>query len=219
MLTLKEAFAYQKYLQNLIDSLEIELARDVNVMQITAIHKKHAADRDAEDFTVDMTANRTFPGNPDDLIRFYAFLIDEKMDLTMDIYNAKKNLPIELDVELANNALRRMASKTLSRIIRTKKRKEVEKDEFGYRMNAEGNQVRYTYEVVETYREDYDRIKTKALSNRYKEEAERISNEIDKALLQPCVDFTPKISYDEELEDAYKVYLDMYREKEAEIFL
>lgn len=219
MLTLKEAFAYQKYLQNLIDSLEIELARDVNVMQITAIHKKHAADRDAEDFTVDMTANRTFPGNPDDLIRFYAFLIDEKMDLTMDIFKAKKNLPIELDVELANNALRRMASKTLSRIIRTKKRKEVEKDEFGYRMNAEGNQVRYTYEVVETYKEDYDRIKTKALSNRYKEEADRISNEIDKALLQPGVDFTPKISYDEELEDAYKVYLDMYREKEAEIFL
>ena len=219
MLTLKEAFAYQKYLQNLIESLEIELARDVNVMQITAIHKKHAADRDAEDFTVDMTANRTFPGNPDDLIRFYAFLIDEKMDLTMDIFKAKKNLPIELDVELANNALRRMASKTLSRIIRTKKRKEVEKDEFGYRMNAEGNQVRYTYEVVETYREDYDRIKTKALSNRYKEEADRISNEIDKALLQPCVDFAPKISYDEELEDAYKVYLDMYREKEAEIFL
>lgn len=217
MLTLKEAFSYHKYLDKLNADMGLLGLKDINFLKITALHNKHAANPEEEDYIVDMTLERTLPGSPDDLIGFYAFIVEEKISLTQKIHEAKKTLPIDLDVELTNNKLRRYAAANLSMILRDKnKKKDTEETAYAYRFNAEGNQVRYMYNVIKTYEVDYDRAKTKALSNRYKDEAERLSKEIEKVLLLPCVDYTPKIVYDECLEDAFKAYLDMEINKDRE---
>ena len=218
MLSLKEAFSYQKYLDRLIQDVGLLSLDDINYLQVTALHNKHAANPDEEDYIVDLTLERILPGSPDDLIRFYIFIINEKIDLTTKIHEAKKTLPINLDVELANNKLRRDASASLSRILQKMKKKNVEETATAYRFNAEGNQVRYMYTVTKTYEVDYDRSKTKTLSNRYKDEADTVSKEIEQALMHPCVDYAPKLIYDESLEDAFKVFVDLYQDKAEEAF-
>lgn len=203
---LKEAFRYQNYLNGLISTAIGHLSTGLYTTKTVQEHLRKRADPDAENETIDLSAERALPYSANQMVGFLQYLIEEKQILTRTISKAKQSCSIDIDAEIANNRIRQSVAATLSRMCSTKPSERMTKA-YAYRFNAEGNQVQYAYDVKEVTTIDFDRNKVKGINKRLTQCADDVSTAIDKAMVELYVDYVPDYSVNDSFEDAIEQFL------------
>lgn len=203
---LKEAFRYQNYLNELISATTSYLNGGQYTTKTVQEHLRKKANPDAENETIDLSAERALAYTANQMVDFLQHLIDEKQKLTKAISEAKKGCSIDIDAEVANNRIRQSVAATLSRMGNMKPSERMTRA-YAYKFNAEGNQVQYAYEVKEVTTIDFDRNKVKGISNKLIQCADEASTAIDKAMVELAVDYNPNYSVNDSFEDAIEQFL------------
>lgn len=203
---LKEAFRYQNYLNELISATTSYLNGGQYTTNTVQEHLRKKANPDAENETIDLSAERALAYTANQMVDFLQHLIDEKQKLTKAISEAKKGCSIDIDAEVANNRIRQSVAATLSRMGNMKPSERMTRA-YAYKFNAEGNQVQYAYEVKEVTTIDFDRNKVKGISKKLIQCADEASTAIDKAMVELAVDYNPNYSVNDSFEDAIEQFL------------
>ena len=203
---LKEAFRYQNYLNELISATTSYLNGGQYTTKTVQEHLRKKANPDAENETIDLSAERALAYTANQMVDFLQHLIDEKQKLTKAISEAKKGCSIDIDAEVANNRIRQSVAATLSRMGNMKPSERMTRA-YAYKYNAEGNQVQYAYEVKEVTTIDFDRNKVKGISKKLIQCADEASTAIDKAMVELAVDYNPNYSVNDSFEDAIEQFL------------
>lgn len=202
---LKEAFRYQNYLNTLISTTTGYLSDTRYTTKTVQEHLCNKANPDAENETVDLSAERVLGYTANQMVDFLQHLIDEKQKLTMAISEAKKSCGIDIDAEIANNRIRQSVAATLSHMGNMKPSERMTKA-YAYKFNAEGNQVQYAYDVKEVTTIDFDRNKVKGISKKLISGADEVSTAIDKVMVELAVDYVPNYSVNDSFEDTIEQF-------------
>ncbi len=203
---LKEAFRYQNFLNDLICTTSGYLTGNQYTTKTVQNHLRSKANPGAEDEVIDLSADRPLAYTANQMVDFLQHLIDEKQALTEAISTAKKGCSIDIDAEIANNRTRQSVASLFSRMSGIRPTERLTKA-YGYKFNAEGNQVQYAYDVKEVTTIDFDRNKAKAASKSLIQKADEISTAIDKVMVELEISYTPKYSVNDSFEDAIEQFL------------
>ena len=172
----------------------------------TYLYKK--ANPEAENETVLIENDFDYSDNINDLIEFSMYLIEQKKKLLLKICECKKNLPIDLDGEVSLNRYRQNLSRVLRGMNETKSSEKVDTNAgVGYRFNNEGNQVSYRCDVETVTTINFDRKLTRKYSMQLSEQADKISVDVDKCLIDSVVDYTPPFDVNCTFEEIFEDYL------------
>lgn len=201
-MVLKEAYRYQKFLSQMIQSAEYYLYKKDFVTTVEQYHERKKSNPDAENETVqkenltkssvDFTAN--------DLLRFIPELLEEKEKLSIAINKAKNTTEIDIDASLSMNKQKQEFIRVLNDM-NSKKSCEKTITGKGYKFNVNNEQVPYIYDVVEKTTIDFDRNTVKALIKKYSKETDHVSTMLDRIVLTTQVDFDPKYDINDTLEE------------------
>lgn len=209
-MTIKEAGRYANFLEEIRQKFS-NLAYhgiDSKLIKRTETHKKSEAYKEVEDEIIEEEFEDEIDVEIDILTEILDDIIKEKILLANAIAGAKKE--IEIDVESTKmdldssieyaKLLRRMSSDYFGPLTLRKERK-FKKTGTAYAFNIEGNQTPYYYEIEieETLKYDKNKYVRKDKENRLL--ADKISQEIDKAMNNDIVDFEPKYNYLDSMED------------------
>ncbi len=199
-MVLKEAFRYQNLLDSFIDEALI-LLRDENfIVKKKETHNRKKVNKDAndEEFNVEY---KDCEFTPNELIDFVFDVVNEKTRLTDAISNAKRKTDIDIDSTVSMNRVRQRCVITLIDMLKHKTTSE-ESQGFDYKFNENGDQVRYVYPKTIISTINFDRNTVRNLSRKWREESDNNSTKLDLLEVTTEVDFTPKWSFDDTLEDA-----------------
>lgn len=196
-ISLKESFRILNFLERNISTLSRYLSNTSNAIKIEEIHYKSKTNPDTSDETIDMTLERTYPCNIVDIAFLVNQLIDQKLQLSLAIENAKKNLLLDwkengVNLTLDSAVEHAKKSRELANNLKTLvdiKPSETKKQGNDYKFNVEGNQVSYRYEVVVKSTIDFDRNNVNKLYKKLLNKADTLSMQIENAMLQNIVEF------------------------------
>lgn len=203
---LKEAFRYQNYLNSLIDRAVSYLTQSQYVTKTKQEHMRKKANPEAEDETIDVVASRPIDFTANELVSFLEHVVVSKDELTQAISAAKKNATVDIDAAIANNRIRQKISNVLTNMGNMRASERMVKA-YGYKFNTVGDQVQYTYDVKEVTTIDFDRNKVKSLGKRLIEEADKVSAQVDKLMVELNVEYSPEFSVNDSFEDAVAQFL------------
>ena len=204
-MNLKEAFRYQNKLDTFFQSITNYLNYSTNVMVTKQEHLRSKANPDATDETVDMTKDRKISYPVNKLIEFAVHIISEKSKLSEEIENTKRYCGLNIDSSILLNKRKQELSKVFSNMANIKAVERITQGRAN-KFNVEGNQVSYTYDINEVSTIDFDRNKVKVLSKKYANEADEISTQIDKIMIDCEVKFTPTYDMNDTFEDALEQF-------------
>ena len=211
-LTLKEAGRYANTLKRHMEDIIMlpHFGLQGKLSTTTELHKRKASYKDAEDETIIVEHDDRIDVEINDLDKVLFTLLEEKAQLAEAISEGKKKIKLEVEGE---DIIRNLDSaieyaKTLRRIsqsyfegfinLRDSKRKSQGK---AYGMNVEGNQMPYYYEIETVTTLNYDKDKYIEKDKEIKVKADRISEAIERASIEPSIEFLPKFNYFDSLED------------------
>ena len=204
-MNLKEAFRYQKFL----DSLRREAGRSIQIgercIKTTKYHHMNAANPEAEDKTEVVEPSVPFTPN-DDVIRFMVWLVEEKQKLSEAIGLAKMSAGFDIDAAIETNKARQYVSECIQSMLRRKGSISTERG-CGYKFNVEGVQTPYYYDVEVKTEEAFDREKSRVVMREAIQSADRVSAEIDAALINTKVNYDPRFDVNESFEDVIAEFL------------
>jgi len=192
-MNLKEAFQAQNKIERLFDFVSGYLDDEKNLISTTEKHFRSKAAEGQQDEKIDIVVDNKFP--PDKVIDFLLMLIDEREKLAKAIHNAKASMKFDLDSAVDVNKKRHSAAETLRQLRNFKSSSQLEKNGgIGYVFNKEGNQTTYRYDIERVRTIDYDRNRVRELIKKVQKEANKVSNEIDAALISTTVKY--KLPFD-----------------------
>ena len=207
-MNLKESFRYQNFLDQMLSEAAMYLGNRGNITTVTETHLRSKANPDAQDETLDATPERLLSADvkPDDVVDFLLRVLDEKVNLSLAIDEAKKNCDFAIDAELNANRARQQAAIALAGMAEVKATERIKAGK-SYKFNAEGNQMGYTYDVKEVTTIDYDRNRVKALVKKLHRESDEVSTQADRMMVSLEVDFIPAFDVNSNFEDAVEDFL------------
>ncbi len=192
-MNLKEAFQAQNKIERLFDFVSGYLDDEKNLISTTEKHFRSKAAEGQQDEKIEIVVDNKFP--PDKVIDFLLMLIDEREKLAKAIHNAKASMKFDLDSAVDVNKKRHSAAETLRQLRNFKSSSQLEKNGgVGYVFNKEGNQTTYRYDIERVKTIDYDRNRVRELIKKIQKEANKVSNEIDAALISTTVKY--KLPFD-----------------------
>lgn len=192
-MNLKEAFQAQNKIERLFDFVSGYLDDEKNLISTTEKHLRSKAVEGQQDEKINIVVDNKFP--PDKVIDFMLMLIDEREKLAKAIYAAKSSMKFDLDSAVDVNKKRHSAAETLRQLRNFKGSSLLEKNSgVGYVFNKEGNQTTYRYDIERVKTIDYDRNRVRELIKKIQKEANKVSNEIDTALITTTVKY--KLPFD-----------------------
>ena len=192
-MNLKEAFQAQNKIERLFDFVSGYLDDEKNLISTTEKHLRSKAAEGQLDEKIDIIVDNKFP--PDKVIDFLLMLIDEREKLAKAIHNAKSSMKFDLDSAVDVNKKRHSAAETLRQLRNFKSSSLLDKNAgVGYVFNKEGNQTTYRYDIERVKTIDYDRNRVRELIKKVQKEANKVSNEIDAALVNTTVKY--KLPFD-----------------------
>lgn len=189
-MNLKEAFQTQHAFDKLSNHAKVYLSEDDNLMIVKERHFRSKVAPDQPDETLDVTDydSKTFP--TEGVIRFLVRLLEERDKLSGAIHATKSQMSFDLDTAVDVNRRRRSLASTLNDLVKQQSSRSVLKNEGrGYVFNKDGNQTEYRYDIERIETLDYDRDKVRKLLKDFYAEADKMSTEIDLALLNTQVDY------------------------------
>ena len=192
-MNLKEAFQAQNKIGSLMSYIVRYLYDEDNTMTVTEKHLRSKALAGQPDESVDASKKDAEAFPVDGLLGLWQKLMQERELLGQAIGKAKASMDFNLDAAVDANKGRRALLSVAEQMASRKSSHELKKGAGeGYVFNNDGNQTSYRYDIDVVKTIDYDRNKVRALSRELHQEADRLSIEIDKALLDTQVDYTPK---------------------------
>lgn len=205
MMNLKEAFRYQNALNALLDRATASIAVPSHCFNTTRLHFRHDANPDAEDM-VEQVETEAAPKN-DDVLKFLSDLIEEKQKVTKAIANAKActNSSFDIDAAVETNKYRQRVASAINSMLSNKPGKTIEMGR-DYKFNAEGNQLSYVYSIQVEVTDAYDRNAAKGFMRQLISEADKVSNDIDAALINMEVHHEPRYNVHDSFEDIMETY-------------
>ncbi len=192
-MNLKEAFQAQNKIEALFDFVSGYLDDEKNLISVTEKHFRSKAAEGQQDEKINIVVEDKFP--PDKVIDFLLMLIDEREKLAKAIHAAKSSMKFDLDSAVDVNKKRHNALETLRTLRNFKSSSLLEKNSgVGYVFNKEGNQTTYRYDIERVKTIDFDRNRVRELIKKLQAQANKISNEIDSALISTNVKY--KLPFD-----------------------
>ena len=192
-MNLKEAFQAQNKIEKLFDFVSGYLDDEKNLISITEKHLRSKAADGQADESINIVVDNKFP--PDKVIDFLMLLIDEREKLAKAIHSAKSSMQFDLDSAVDVNKKRHLAAATLRELRQFKSSSLLEKNAgVGYVFNKEGNQTTYRYDIERVKTIDFDRNRVRELIKKLQAKADKVSNEIDAALISTTVKY--KLPFD-----------------------
>jgi len=187
-MNLKEAFQAQNKLEELFEFVSGYLDDEKNLVSVTEKHFRSKAVEGQQDENINVVVDNKFP--PEKVIDFLILLISEREALANAIQKAKKSMKFDLDSTVDVNKKRHMAAATLRDLRQFKSSSLLEKNAgVGYVFNKDGNQTTYRYDIERVKTIDYDRNNVRKLLKKLQKKADKISNDIDAALISTNVDY------------------------------
>lgn len=202
-MNLKESFRYQKFLDRLMTEAQANLTCHNYCLSTTKTHHRHDINPDAEDMVETVDVGEFV--RCDIVMDFMKMLVDEKQKLSTAIGVAKTKIGFDLDAAIETNKFRQ----TLSQALRTMMRctpTAVKTQEFGYKFDINGVQTAYKYDVDIVTSINYDKNKAKEMMRNAISEADRVSAEIDSAMINTEVDYEPKYDVNEVYDDVIEMF-------------
>lgn len=203
-ISLKKSFELQNKLSYLVTKAELLLNNEEFMFEKTVHHFKSRANSEAVDEDTKSDFNANFNFTPIQLIDFYVYLINKKIEVSDAIELAKSQSDYTRVVNA--NIQRRELLKTLQNVYEYKSN--VSKtSRIAYKFNADGEQVEYEYdaEVVSTI--NFDRNVVRAIKARVSKQTNDASEFIDKCLATIEVEIQPLLfDIDDTLEDAIQTF-------------
>lgn len=203
-MNLKEAFRYQNFLEGLFDSATSSIMDSAHCLKITKNHMKSKTNPDAEDIIEEVAVEDFFSN--DDVITFMEYLIQERQKLTDAIEEAKKSVGWSIDSAIATNKFRQRFKDSIKYMLRLNPSKKTEQA-MAYKFNNEGNQAPYYYDVEVIKEDNYDRDGAKKAMKRIIAEADRISTNIDSAMVNTTVNYSAVFDVNDTFDDAMRSFL------------
>ena len=203
-MNLKESFRYQNYLDGLMIRAGDSMNKPEHCLSVSKNHLRKKANADAEDMQEVVDCGDFFAN--DDVIRFMAYLIDEKEKLTSAINKAKGSIPFDIDAAVETNKFRQNTASRIKAMLRFTKSKKIDRGS-DYKFNVEGNQVQYYYDIEVISTEAFDRDSAKKLMRELLSKADKTSAEIDAAMINTTVSYTPPFNVNDSFEDAMEAFV------------
>ncbi|MBR3747572.1 MAG: formate dehydrogenase [Selenomonadaceae bacterium] len=192
-MNLKEAFQAQNKIGNLFEFLSMYLGDEKYFTSVTEKHFRSKATEGQPDEKINIVVEEKFP--PDKMIDFMLILIDEREKIAQAIHAAKKSMKFDLDSAVDVNKKRHQALEKLRALLQFKSSSLIQKNAgVGYVFNKEGNQTTYRYDIERVKTIDFDRNRVRKLIKKLQKKADKVSNEIDVALLSTNVNY--KLPFD-----------------------
>ena len=192
-MNLKEAFQAQNKIEKLFDFVDGYLGDGKNLVSVTEKHLRSKAAEGQQDEKIDIVVEDKFP--PDKVIDFMMMLIDEREKLARAIHAAKSSMQFDLDSAVDVNKKRHLAVERLRTLRNFKSSSLLEKNAgVGYVFNKEGNQTTYRYDIERVRTIDFDRNRVRDLIDKLQAQADKVSNDIDAALISTTVAY--KLPFD-----------------------
>lgn len=201
-MNLKDAYRYSKFVDSLISTINRNFHYSANFIKTVETHKKTLADANAVDEIVNVITEKTFDCDIKGLLKVINMLITEKAKLSISIDNAKSTAEVDwkedgvflsLDSAINVNKSYRDLAERLAMIKDVKNKNHV-KSGIGYRINNEGNQTTYRYNIDTVDTIDFDREFVLEEYKKLLTKADKISSAIEEVMASDIVKFDPKFS-------------------------
>lgn len=199
---LKDSFRYQNFYDKLINEAYTLLIMNNNITQRKQEHLRSKSNPDAEDETIIVKAE-CFENEkivPMNVVTFLMDILEEKEKLTAAIATAKSTAKINIDATIEMNKVRQQIAGVFRHMSGIKSY-ETKATGRSMMLNADKNQVPYTYDINEVITIDFNRNVVKSLMKKLNEQSDKASAEIDFANITVEVNYTPKYELDDTLED------------------
>ncbi len=207
-MNLKEAFRFQNKLQSLVDETQNFLLCDSNIVKVETTYLRKKVMAEAENETVTAEQPSEYCNHVNGVMDFFLYLLQQKETLSRAICTAKATLPIDMDSQTSLNTLRQRMAQVFSYMANLRSSETtVPAGGVGYRFNAEGNQVSYRCDIRKVSTINFDRNKARKNMARLNRQADEMSVEIDKCLINSQVDFTPPFDVNDTFADVFESFL------------
>ncbi len=206
-MNLKEAFRYQNKLQNFIDRAKAILDDESNLVRVKNTYLRHKVMPEAEDETVLVASGTEYYERITEVATFLIFLLGEKEKLSAAIRKSKDALDMDMDSEVALNAVRQSIALTFKAMNDLRSSEQtIANGGSGYRFNADGNQISYRCDVTRVTTINFNRNVIRAALEKLNRQADETSARIDLCLVTSTVDYEPPFDVNASFADAFEGY-------------
>ena len=203
-MNLKESFRYQNFLENMLAYAGNSLTDREHSLTITKNHLRKKANAEAEDMMETVDVGEFF--KKDDVLKFMTMLVEERSKLTNAIGKAKASIGFDLDAAIETNKFRQTVANRVKTMLRFTASKRTERGT-DYKFNVEGNQTQYYYDIEVKANEAFDRSVAKDTMRKLILEADKVSAEIDSAMINTMVEYDAPFNVNESFEDVMTDFL------------
>ena len=203
-MNLKESFRYQNFLENMLAYAGNSLTDREHSLTITKNHLRKKANAEAEDMMETVDVGEFFKN--DDVLKFMTMLVEERSKLTNAIGKAKASIGFDLDAAIETNKFRQTVANRVKTMLRFTASKRTERGT-DYKFNVEGNQTQYYYDIEVKANEAFDRSVAKDTMRKLILEADKVSAEIDSAMINTMVEYDAPFNVNDSFEDVLTDFL------------
>lgn len=203
-MNLKESFRYQNFLENMLAYAGNSLTDREHSLTITKNHLRKKANAEAEDMMETVDVGEFFKN--DDVLKFMTMLVEERSKLTNAIGKAKASIGFDLDAAIETNKFRQTVANRVKTMLRFTASKRTERGT-DYKFNVEGNQTQYYYDIEVKANEAFDRSVAKDTMRKLILEADKVSSEIDSAMINTMVEYDAPFNVNDSFEDVMTDFL------------
>lgn len=203
-MNLKESFRYQNFLENMLAYAGNSLTDREHSLTITKNHLRKKANAEAEDMMETVDVGEFFKN--DDVLKFMTMLVEERSKLTNAIGKAKASIGFDLDAAIETNKFRQTVANRVKTMLRFTASKRTERGT-DYKFNVEGNQTQYYYDIEVKANEAFDRSVAKDTMRKLILEADKVSAEIDSAMINAMVEYDAPFNVNDSFEDVMTDFL------------
>lgn len=203
-MNLKESFRYQNFLENMLAYAGNSLTDREHSLTITKNHLRKKANAEAEDMMETVDVGEFFKN--DDVLKFMTMLVEERSKLTNAIGKTKASIGFDLDAAIETNKFRQTVANRVKTMLRFTASKRTERGT-DYKFNVEGNQTQYYYDIEVEANEAFDRSVAKDTMRKLILEADKVSAEIDSAMINAMVEYDAPFNVNDSFEDVMTDFL------------
>lgn len=208
-MNLKEAFRYQNKLQRLMDEAESILSRERNVVKIENTALLHKVNPEAADETTLELPETEYAEQINQVAALLLRLLDQRCLLAAAIRKAKQSLDLDFDGEVSLNAKRQEIAGIFRRMSDIRSTETLQPGGgYGYKFNAEGNQVSYRCDLRTVTTINFDRNKVRGYASMLSREADNTSALLDACLVNTQVDYQPPFDVNDSFADVLQFYIE-----------
>lgn len=203
-MNLKESFRYQNFLDKLMRAASDSIQSRDHCLKVTRLHHHKQVNAEADDVEETKEVDDFFPN--DDVIKLMQWLVIEREKLTKAISVAKASINFDIDAAVETNKFRQTVNASIKGMLRYTPTKRLEQGR-GYKFNVEGNQMPYVYEIEVISKEFYDKDNAKKIMRSVISDADKVSAEIDSAMINTEVAYEPRFDVNESFEDVMTEFI------------